>query len=245
VSEVRAGWYPDPSQRAGVPMERYWDGFTWSRHVRPSGSVPSVATGPVPTIPYDAPGSIPTTPDGQALASWWSRVAAAALDLLVQLPLLVLAALPSLVVHWDSVADWWNGSVDGRQRLVTEKSVPNPPVLDPSTTPGLVLAASLFAVSIAYAIVFLRWKQATPGKLRLGLLVRRRSTPGPLPWGTILRRVGFVAVLAAVVNVPIIGFAFLVVAVLDYLWPLWDEDNQALHDKVAGTNVVLVSGRVR
>jgi uncharacterized RDD family membrane protein YckC len=25
---------------------------------------------------------------------------------------------------------------------------------------------------------------------------------------------------------------------LDYLWPLWDDKKQALHDKVAKTNVV-------
>lgn len=198
----------------------------------------------MPKASYDVPRPIPTTPDGQALASWWPRVAAAALDLVVQLPLLVLAALPSLVTHWDSVTDWWNDSLGGNQRVLSDEPVPNPPVLDPSTTPGLVLAGSLFAVSIIYAVVFLRWKQATPGKLRVGLRVRRRDAPGPLPWAVIVRRVGFVAVLAAAVDIPIAGFAFLVVAILDYLWPLWDANNQALHDKVAGTNAVLVEGRI-
>jgi uncharacterized RDD family membrane protein YckC len=34
-------------------------------------------------------------------------------------------------------------------------------------------------------------------------------------------------------------FSFLVVPIiLDYLWPLWDRENQTLHDKIAGTVVL-------
>jgi uncharacterized RDD family membrane protein YckC len=29
------------------------------------------------------------------------------------------------------------------------------------------------------------------------------------------------------------------VSILDLLWPLWDDKRQALHDKIAGTNVVV------
>jgi type IV secretory pathway VirB10-like protein len=28
--------------------------------------------------------------------------------------------------------------------------------------------------------------------------------------------------------------------VVDYLWPLWDRENQALHDKIASTHVIVV-----
>jgi uncharacterized RDD family membrane protein YckC len=87
--------------------------------------------------------------------------------------------------------------------------------------------------------VFLRWKQATPGKLIVGTRVRRRDTPGPLPWSTITLRVGFATALSLFAQVPLIGVLFGLVALLDYLWPLWDGNNQALHDKVARTNVVL------
>ena len=31
---------------------------------------------------------------------------------------------------------------------------------------------------------------------------------------------------------------FILPVLLDYLWPLWDPKNQALHDKVAGSFVV-------
>jgi len=29
-------------------------------------------------------------------------------------------------------------------------------------------------------------------------------------------------------------------SLLDVLWPLWDDKKQAIHDKIAGTNVVRV-----
>lgn len=35
----------------------------------------------------------------------------------------------------------------------------------------------------------------------------------------------------------VFGF-FLLPVILDYLWPLWDSKNQALHDKVVGSVVI-------
>ena len=219
-------------------MERYWDGYSWSHQVRRSESKEPASAGPYPDRPYKAP-SIPSTPDGQVLAGWWMRAGATAADCIIMFPLLALVAAPSLVSHWHSVTTWWNAGYGGSGTLVTDASVSNPPVLDPSIGPGLTLYASLFAASVAYALVFLRWKQATPGKLLIGLQIRRRNTPGALVWSTILRRVGFTAALAVASQVPVVGVGFLILALLDYLWPLWDANRQALHDKVAGTNVVL------
>jgi hypothetical protein len=69
------------------------------------------------------------------------------------------------------------------------------------------------------------------------LRIRRRETPG-LPWSAILPRVGFVIGLSLLGQLPTLGTLFLLTVLLDDLWPLWDSKNQALHDKVAGTNVV-------
>ncbi len=88
-----------------------------------------------------------------------------------------------------------------------------------------------------YTIGFWRWKQATPGKLVLGLRVRRRESPD-LPWSAILLRYGFHLALGFVGLIPFVGYGTGMVQLLDYLWPLWDDKRQALHDKVAGTNVV-------
>ena len=42
----------------------------------------------------------------------------------------------------------------------------------------------------------------------------------------------------AVALVPLVGLLGSVYSLLDDLWPLWDGQRQALHDKVARTNVV-------
>ena len=35
----------------------------------------------------------------------------------------------------------------------------------------------------------------------------------------------------------LMGLCF-IVTILDYLWPLWDDRNQALHDKIVNTLVI-------
>jgi uncharacterized RDD family membrane protein YckC len=59
-----------------------------------------------------------------------------------------------------------------------------------------------------------------------------------MPLGTVLLRwlsqfgVGILGL------VPVVGSLAGVYTLLDYLWPLWDDKKQAIHDKVAKTNVV-------
>ncbi len=180
-----------------------------------------------------------TTPDGQVLAGWWIRAGAVIADWLILTPALVVVAVPSLAAHWTSVSTWWNAGYGGQGTLVTDNSAPTPPVLDSSTEPGFILFASLLATAVVYALVFLHWKQATPGKLLVGLKVRTRDEPGRLTWPTILRRVVFVAAVIAGTQVPTVGVGFLVLALVDHVWPLWDHDKQTLHDKFAATNVIL------
>lgn len=226
MTQIPAGWYRDPSE-ANVDglTQRYWDGFSWSQHVRTDGG----------TVVDDRV-VVPSTPGGLALAGWWMRVLATIVDGFIQIPLLVLATIPSVVTHWSTITDWWNTTY-----VHAGTSAPTPPVLDPTTGAGVVLYGSLFAANLLYVLVFLRWKQATPGKLMLGLRIRQREVPGPMPWAVILRRVGFVVALSAGAQVPGIGIAFALAALVDYLWPLWDSRKQALHDKVARTNVVRIS----
>jgi uncharacterized RDD family membrane protein YckC len=162
-------------------------------------------------------------------------VLAAVLDGIISIPLYLIAAVPAIVWQWDALSTWFSDLSDAIENDTAEP--PDPAILDPSTGPGFVLVVSLIVASVLYSVVFLRWKQATPGKLVVGLRVRRRETPD-LPWGTILARVGFISGLSLLGQLPLIGFAFILTALLDYLWPLWDSKNQALHDKVARTNVV-------
>jgi uncharacterized RDD family membrane protein YckC len=67
----------------------------------------------------------------------------------------------------------------------------------------------------------------TPGKKATGIRVRR-SNGSDLGFGRGLARYAFSFALGIFV-VPIL---------IDYLWPLWDERHQALHDKVVDSVVV-------
>jgi uncharacterized RDD family membrane protein YckC len=61
-----------------------------------------------------------------------------------------------------------------------------------------------------------------------------------MPWGTVLLR-WLVQNAGSIVGVvPVAGSAGSLFSLLDSLWPLWDDKNQALHDKAARTNVVRV-----
>ena len=102
----------------------------------------------------------------------------------------------------------------------------------------MTLAVIAWGIKLVYGVGFLKAFNATPGKMLLRIEVRLRERPGPMPWGTVLVRwltqnLGGLAQLLPVVRL----FSF-VYTLLDDLWPLWDGKRQALHDKVARTNVV-------
>lgn len=253
MTQIPAGWYSDPDPQGPPERQRYWDGGQWTQHVHdpapvqplPYPSYPSYPQGSTDTglapygqpAPYTPPSaSGPTTPDGVRLSGWWWRVLAAILDGFVQIPLYVLAAVPAAVWQWDALSTWFSDLSDAIENETADP--PDPALFDPTTGPGFVLVLSLIVATTLYSALFLRWKGATPGKLIVGLRVRRREAAGPMPWSTIVRRVGFITGLSVASQIPVFGFVFGLVVVLDYLWPLWDGRNQALHDKVAGTNVV-------
>lgn len=185
--------------------------------------------------PYGAVPGRRTTPDGVPLSGWWFRVLARLLDAVVLLPLYVLAVTPVVASQWDELHQWWDDSMYAADHNLS--SPPLPDLFDVTTGAGLALVLVVLAVNLVWEVLFLAWKQATPGKLIVGLRVRRRDTPD-LPWSSIVRRVGFVVGLGLLGQLPVLGVLFALVGLLDYLWPLWDGKNQALHDKVAGTNVV-------
>lgn len=242
MTEIPAGWYADPSpENATGDGMRYWDGHAWTEHVsRPevpaAPAVPAYPAYPTyPVTPVSFAPVKPSTPDGQELAGWWLRVAASILDFFISLPLLAIAATPVVLSQWDSLSSWWNANYQNGHLVANSSSLP--PLMDPTSGPGLTLDVSVFLAGALYTLVFLAWKQATPGKLVVGLRIRQRARPG-LPFSAILPRWGFVAILGLLSAVTAVGGIFSLVILVDYLWPLWDKNNQALHDKIAGTNVV-------
>ena len=271
MTQIPAGWYPDPAPQTLPGRLRYWDGAAWTEHVHDPQPIPQPATPAAPAyppsyppaypdaygqpsagqgghvygqggyapMPYGQPATKqrPTTPDGQPLSGWWRRVLAVVLDTIIQIPLYFLAAIPVLTWQWDELSAWFSDLSDAIDTDTAQP--PAPDLFDATSAPGLLLVLSILVATTVYSVVFLRWKQGTPGKLIVGVRVRERERPGRLPWSTITVRVGFVTALSLFAQVPVIGLLFGLASLLDYLWPLWDSKNQALHDKVAGTNVVL------
>jgi len=230
MTQTPPGWYPDPDPAsAGQPGRlRYWDGATWTEQVHDPappiyGQQPTGYYAPSPyqdNYAYYDVANRDTTPDGVPLAGWWWRVLALFLDGLIQLPLFALAAAPLVALQWDTWSRW----IDDLQ-YAADNNTADPPM--PGAFWLLILVA--IVVQLAYQFLFLLWKQATPGKLITGLRVRLRERP-ELPAGAIGMRM---------LGVFLLGLCW-IGQLLDYLWPLWDGKRQALHDKMAKTNVVKI-----
>ena len=165
--------------------------------------------------------NIKTTADGVPLASWGKRAAAWLIDgiiLAVVGGAIAWAVTPSLS---STVSQMVDAATAGDQAEVTRLQSD---LIGPTFQFGLVL----WLITTAYCLVFWTTLAQTPGKMALGISVRRADAPGPLSIGTsLLRRL-----------VPLAGQFLSLLSLIDYLWPLWDDKRQALHDKVASTQVV-------
>ena len=243
----RAGWYKDPwpGMPGEPPLERYWDGRQWTEHARSTaqalepayaGGAPAGAYGPAAPA-YGGPAPA-TTPDGQLLAGWWQRVWAYLLDGLIVGIIGGVLASPWL----GDVVDAYRAFLDqmvrdaeaGRQ--TTDTAALEQQLAGPMATIALIF----LVVGFVYHVGFLMALQATPGKLALGLRVRLRNRPGRLPIGSVLLRWASQFGYSVLNLVPFVGALLGIYGLLDCLWPLWDGKKQAIHDKVARTNVVRV-----
>jgi uncharacterized RDD family membrane protein YckC len=168
--------------------------------------------GPVPPGGWQQPPAPPPALVGAQLASWGSRVGATLLDILILLiPYAVLAAI---VV----------GAFAG------------------SDTAGIVVlilsVLAYFAITLLYAPLLMARKGAhngqTFGKQVVGIrAVRDSGQPFELGWA-FLREFVVKNLLFGGVGGLFFGIPWL----LDNLWPLWDDQNRALHDMLVSTHVV-------
>ena len=178
---------------------------------------------------------VATTPDGQPLASYWQRVGAYIIDGIIQFVLLMVLGGWFLFKGFEPVWD----------ELVTAMDSGDPSAFDTITADnvnyGYIIAFGVVAAVIAfgYAVFFLSRTGATPGKAAVGISVRLRDRPGVLSVGDAAKRTSLQAALSLLGNIPLIGNLFALVGLVDLLWPAWDERKQALHDKIAKTNVVV------
>jgi uncharacterized RDD family membrane protein YckC len=258
MTQIPAGWYPDPDPDAPEPKgQRYWDGQQWTEHVQPApqpaqGSAPPPYPSGQPGQPgqeqvgypgyqgypaqptYAAPGKV-TTPDGQEVSGWGRRAVAYLIDS-------VIINLVSWTVAFPAARDYFDAVNEMTDEIISGDVAQGPTfgITAEMAQPLLVIGLVSLVVSLVYNVAFLRTKAATPGKLALGLRVRLRETPGQMSYGTILARWFGQNLNSFIGYLPTLGFLGGIYWLLNYLWPLWDSKNQALHDKIAKTNVVRV-----
>ena len=183
-----------------------------------------------------------TTPDGVPLASWGQRAGAYVLDYLILG--VVTAVLGGYFLY--RLFQWYLAVLND---IVQQSANGASPVIDQAALtsqllgylwPYVVIAG---VTQIAYNTFFLTRKGATPGKMALGLAVRRRDRPGHLSVVDALKRQALPVGSSLLGIIPLLGTVISLLPILDLLWPLWDGKRQALHDKIADTNVVLTRPR--
>ncbi|TDU88954.1 putative RDD family membrane protein YckC [Kribbella voronezhensis] len=180
---------------------------------------------------------VPATPDGVPLSGWWKRVGARFLDGLI----VMVVSLPLTGYFW---YHYLQAALDYESDMFDSARAGSTPRFN-TTLPWDVYKWILPATGIAllvyfvYEFFFLTRKGATPGKMAVGISVRLRDVAGPPTPVAVLKRFGLYGALSILGAVPFVGTLFGLLGLLDYLWPLWDDKKQALHDKVADTNVVV------
>jgi uncharacterized RDD family membrane protein YckC len=189
------------------------------------GRPPTPYGGPVPPGGWHRP--IPARAVPGELAGWWSRAGASVVDAaLVALPAaLVAGGIVALV----SAAGGISFEDDGTGVLVGLLAV---------ALSLLTAAATLFVTALLYAPLTMRRPGArngqTWGKQLVGIRVIRMSGEPSTLASAAVREAGAKFLLFGV------GGALLawIPTVVDLLWPVWDQENRALHDMLVDTRVV-------
>jgi uncharacterized RDD family membrane protein YckC len=186
-----------------------------------AGTAPA-SRGYTTTPPPGAGGPAVARPPGAlegryVLAGWWSRVGAALIDFTI---VGIGGVLLAIALMAPAGALWFADENVGIVAVVV----------------GLLLTVvcvSLVALFYAPALMA-RTNGKTLGRMATGIRVVRASGQ-PISFGFALLR-------EVVVKVLLFGFAATLTGGLstlaDVLWPLWDEENRALHDFVVDTRSV-------
>jgi len=168
--------------------------------------------GPVPPGGWQQPIAQQPGWSGQPLASWGSRFGATLIDWLVLLvPVVVLTIIVVAIA---------TGSDTGA--LVT----------------GILGVLAYLVVAFAYAPVLMAREGVnngqTWGKQMLGIrVVRDTGETMSFGWAA-LREIAVKGLAVGIASsiIPVLPW------LLNYLWPLWDDQNRALHDMICSTHVV-------
>jgi uncharacterized RDD family membrane protein YckC len=201
---------PAPGPQAPPPPPQGPPGYA------PSPESPPGYGGPVPPGGWQQPVARPAGGwVGQPLASWGSRLGAYIIDgLILLIPIAVLGVVIfGGTVDEDSSAGAWIGA-------------------------SILYALLIAAVVLLYApLLMMRQGERngqTLGKQALGIRVVRDNGQ-PMGFGRAALREVVLKQLAVNIASSIIP---LIPWFLNYFWPLWDDQNRALHDMAASTHVI-------
>lgn len=190
---------------------------------QPIGIPGSQPRGPSLTKPVFQSPVPPPPPFGDqtpmVLAGWGLRFGAVVIDACAKLVLSLVISLIGFLLFAD-------------QPFGTEYTDPD----GISNLGGIFLVAFViyYVVPLFYAPPFMAaWNGATPGKRAVGIRVVTELGVAPSFGEAVLRESIFKTVV-----ISWVGGLFFLPVLLNYLWPLWDDQSRAGHDFMARTRVV-------
>jgi len=193
------------------------------------GNAPPPAPSPPPMPPPTPPpwpssaARAPEGPGGASYASWGIRLGGYLIDVVIFL--VVLLVLFLLLGHSHSL----ELHLVGRRGGVHRRTISGLPFL----VSGLLW--------IGYGTLLCGSPRGqTVGMMAVGVRAVRDGSLAELGYGRALGRAAFEGVLRLL---NLLFFLLGLVWIVDMLFPLWDRKRQTLHDKVAGSVVLRVTGR--
>jgi uncharacterized RDD family membrane protein YckC len=151
-----------------------------------------------------------------AYAEWWQRAVAGLIDgVIVGIPGSIISSILGIGFAASAKIDPATGTIESK-----------------SFFGGIIVMWIVFlAVAGAYRIILEGGpKGQTVGKMAMKIQVRNMTTMGPLGYGKAAARWAVASVLWLLFYIP---------GIIDVLMPLWDSKKQTIHDKAAGTVVVI------
>jgi len=209
---------------------------------------PYVGNAPPVAAPVYAGILGPRTADGVPLAGWWWRVLATILDNVI---IGILGSVILLATAFkDIVPSFFTWYQDVFNTAMQGGTVP-------TTLPADLMqrineyTLAMVAIQAVYSVGLLAWRSATLGQMICQLRVVPTGQglhQGGLPIGMAVIRVVVYLVLTSVISAAFsiyrpdlamtYGMLFSAIALIAYLWPLFNAKRQGLHDLAAGTQVV-------
>lgn len=150
------------------------------------------------------------------LSGWWRRVGAQVIDgFLIAIPSLIIAAVVASLgfngIDNEVEAESWF------QRMYF-----------------VLIISQVVVASIYYCLIMPRTNGQTVGKMATEIRVVREDGQEMTAGFAFVREILVITILFNLLG----RFLLSIPTLLNYLWPLWDSKNQALHDKIVKSRVV-------